>query len=148
MTDRCTGHCCRAFILPLSPAEVGRALEVHRHLVETGEWKPWIDDKGDSRSHVKEFDVIGPMVEPIDPEGADIPLHLRWALSNGYHLYRCKNLTASGDCGIYEARPGMCRDYPYGGPCKYATCTWDAGRAGAHPPPRPPEFVQIKLEVT
>ena len=29
----------------------------------------------------------------------------------------------SGDCTIYSARPGMCRDYPYGQPCLAPGCT-------------------------
>ena len=39
------------------------------------------------------------------------------------HYYRCKNLLANGDCGVYETRPKMCSEYPYGGTCDYKECT-------------------------
>jgi Fe-S-cluster containining protein len=36
------------------------------------------------------------------------------------HYYTCKNLSPAGDCVVYESRPTMCRDYPYGNPCDHA----------------------------
>ncbi len=49
----------------------------------------------------------------------------------GEWRYRCNNLLPSGDCGIYEIRPNMCRNFPYEHPCPYgAECTSDDARAG------------------
>lgn len=43
-------------------------------------------------------------------------------------LYSCVHLDGDGDCGIYDRRPAMCRDYPYGRRCEYSGCAWDYGR--------------------
>lgn len=37
-------------------------------------------------------------------------------------MYSCKNQLPSGDCGIYETRPHMCRHYPNGRRCEYVMC--------------------------
>lgn len=47
----------------------------------------------------------------------------------GDHVYRCKAYVG-GECSIYHQRPTMCLDFPYGRPCPYPDCTWDAARAG------------------
>jgi len=37
--------------------------------------------------------------------------------------FTCRHLQPNGDCGNYEDRPGMCREYPYyGHACEYADC--------------------------
>lgn len=46
-------------------------------------------------------------------------------------LYTCRHLLTSGDCGIYETRPVMCRDFPYGRACPHGeACAWDGAREG------------------
>ena len=40
------------------------------------------------------------------------------------HLFTCKNLQSDGDCSIYDSRPRMCSDYPYGRQCGLKECTW------------------------
>lgn len=35
------------------------------------------------------------------------------------YVYTCRHLQLNGDCGIYEDRPAMCRDYPYGQVCEF-----------------------------
>lgn len=38
--------------------------------------------------------------------------------------YTCKHFDhTTRDCGIYEMRPAMCRDYPYGRVCKFEGCS-------------------------
>src|ERR1700690_370117 len=44
--------------------------------------------------------------------------------------YTCRHLLASGDCGIYETRPKLCSEFPYGRDCNVEGCTWDAARDG------------------
>lgn len=39
------------------------------------------------------------------------------------HFYTCLNLQPGGDCGVYEARPRMCRNFPYGKACPFPDCT-------------------------
>lgn len=41
------------------------------------------------------------------------------------YRYTCKHLQKSGDCGIYESRPRMCSNYPYGKACENVNCTAD-----------------------
>lgn len=49
----------------------------------------------------------------------------------GFWRYDCKNLLPSGDCVVYETRPRMCSDYPYGLPCSWGEeCEWDVARQG------------------
>ena len=41
------------------------------------------------------------------------------------HFYRCKHFDPKARvCSIYEIRPVMCREYPYGSACNYDACTW------------------------
>ena len=53
--------------------------------------------------------------------------------------FTCRNLQPNGDCGVYEARPAMCRDFPYDRRCGVPGCTW-ASRCGR--PDDPPEALQ------
>lgn len=106
--SRCTGHCCREFALPYDPVDLRKArrnFEAHAR----GE-----DDlPHDGVGLHPDMDVIEPMAEYIKSVG-------------GNHYYACRNLTESGDCAIYETRPGMCRDYPYdGGVCMNTGCTME-----------------------
>ncbi len=41
------------------------------------------------------------------------------------HYFTCTNLKENGDCAIYDNRPTMCSDYPYGDKCEQSECTWD-----------------------
>ncbi len=42
----------------------------------------------------------------------------------GNRRFTCRHLVRdSGDCSVYDTRPRMCRDYPYGGTCQYPGCT-------------------------
>lgn len=39
------------------------------------------------------------------------------------YLMACRHFDGR-DCTAYSSRPRMCRDYPYGRPCKYDDCTF------------------------
>lgn len=46
-------------------------------------------------------------------------------------------LTDEGNCGIYETRPDMCKEYPYGslgrhGRCNYDSCEWNEVNGTVH----------------
>lgn len=126
---RCTGHCCRAFFLPYSPEEIHRA------------YLAWRDGKPVPRSSLEspeipnliDIHLVASMVRhlgfgtrrdvaptaPISPtKGA------RNSAAQPGHFYTCVHLQPNGDCGIYDIRPAMCRDYPYGLPCRYLGCTF------------------------
>jgi Fe-S-cluster containining protein len=52
---------------------------------------------------------IAAMVIPIEPS------------ENGW-WYTCRNLQEDGLCAVYETRPAMCREYPYGDQCMFPGC--------------------------
>lgn len=124
MGDRCTGRCCRDFFLPFTPeslrAAAARAQE--ERLAELP-LAPGVTDLPSSpQSHRAELEQIAAMVVPFRPAGPDS--------SRGYR-YSCVNLDEDGDCAIYDRRPDMCRNYPYGHRCDFGTrCDWDAAREG------------------
>lgn len=100
--SRCTGHCCKSFWLPLSPMEFSFQSK------KLGLGKPikWISE---------EFRKISEMVIFQRPNDN----------GSGYR-YTCKYFdTKTNNCINYKNRPDMCRDYPYGGTCKYKGCTLD-----------------------
>ncbi len=137
MSGRCTGHCCRRFFLGVSLDELRAELE----RVDRGE---------SSRYNPTELRIVVPMLvlleENVDPDEVDNfvkhdPPRER-AVSRGY-WYTCRHLNVmTGDCTNYEGRPNMCRDYPYGGACNYAECTWDDGKN----PPIPESCLVTKMK--
>ena len=69
----------------------------------------WHQDPASSR--IKDVEIIAPMVIPIAQS------------RNGLeYVYSCKNLSPRGDCGIYETRPQMCRDFPTKEGCHFRGC--------------------------
>jgi Fe-S-cluster containining protein len=85
--SRCTGHCCKRFAIEHSYAEL------------QADYAAWQRDPASAR--IPDVEKIAPMVIPLTSsrDGAE-------------HVYACKNLRSNGDCGIYEVRPRMCRDFP------------------------------------
>lgn len=100
--SRCTGHCCRRFRTESIPG-----LQVRRNAGEA------------------EAAYLLNMLVPLGPPEQATPYFLF-----GSQWYTCRHLQPSGDCGAYEARPSMCRDYPYGHACCFDGCTWGAAAAG------------------
>jgi Fe-S-cluster containining protein len=103
--DRCSGQCCQAFYLPWTHEQFQAVITGEAPLPQTHDWS--------------EIHMILSMVRPLPDEGPD------W--------YTCI-LFDGQNCTAYDARPQMCRDYPYGRRCGHGKlCTWSAGRSGAHP---------------
>ena len=107
--SRCTGHCCQSFPLTATMDE----LWTDSVLEEVG---------GRTRFGPGEAQKVVRMVLPL-PNIGDV------------QRYTCRHLLPSGDCGNYEDRPRVCRDYPYGQACQNPHCQWGAGRN----PPIPPD---------
>lgn len=104
---RCTGHCCRAFFLPYSYEQL-QAKKADGSLRARDEQVP------DMVIPLGQYENLPVELKAIVPPGSD---------SND-HYYTCKNYdTATGNCKVYETRPHMCSDYPYGSSCKYMGCT-------------------------
>ncbi|MGZ3653388.1 MAG: YkgJ family cysteine cluster protein [Bdellovibrionota bacterium] len=93
---RCVGHCCRGFSLehPLS--------------VVQAEYERWRADP-ESATLIPDISTIAPMLIPL-------------GVFRRQELFTCKHLGADGNCGIYETRPRMCRDFPGPKPCPYRNC--------------------------
>lgn len=97
MADRCTGHCCEDFILPLSPSELHTRVEEHK---DNDLIARMVLYKGKYRAVDRNF--------PGEPEA---------------HHYTCRHFDkATRNCAIYEQRPDMCRDHPYNKPCTFKGC--------------------------
>ena len=100
ITDRCTGHCCRRFVLPYSYQEMQ-----------------------ERKDTITDGNVIADMIIALEED----PRLVRRDGSPGFP-FTCKHLQNNGDCAIYQTRPAMCRDYPYGRPCEWDECTWEQAR--------------------
>lgn len=106
--NRCTGHCCKKFYLPLTPDQIKEELELSKT-------RP---------PRFQDFAKIAAMVIPIEPTTGMTGAPLRAEDVN--HYYTCIHYDEqSGDCKNYEDRPTMCKDYPYGRPCNVVDCTSD-----------------------
>ena len=108
MADRCTGHCCRNFVLPCSPEEI-----------EEYKTSPVPERRQIARMVV----YLGPVTGDFSPPGA-------WrknAVPTQGYQYGCTLLDpVTGDCTIYDDRPPMCRVYPSnhrGDACVHRGCT-------------------------
>jgi Fe-S-cluster containining protein len=93
---RCMGNCCKGFSLeyPFSTVEA----EFQKKQIERG-----------YQSFIPDLDTIYPMLIPL-------------GVFRKQELFTCKHLGKNGDCGIYEVRPKMCRDFPGPNPCPYRNC--------------------------
>ncbi len=122
---RCTGHCCRAFALSMSPVEIGQDVIRMRRNRGGEDAAPakreddleWIATSlvylGESEGSPSGMaNIIGPPDQP--PKEPDDSLH---------HWYRCRHFK-DDSCGIYDTRPPVCRNYPYrDNECKNPGCT-------------------------
>jgi Fe-S-cluster containining protein len=107
MSERCTGHCCRHYSLP--------------HPL----W--YVREFGEDGEQIAAMSLPAYVVQPGEPMPDGRPL----SGGDPAQIYRCANLNeATGDCRIYEERPRMCREYPYGRRCEMADCSWPAAREG------------------
>ena len=110
---RCTGHCCRAFVLMgYSPAEIEQRV-----------LRP-DPDQPEMQDGVQVLEMVIPLGEFASVEEAGQGV-ASTADPTGKmsHFYTCRHYKHE-QCAIYESRPAMCRDYPYRNePCRYVGCT-------------------------
>ncbi len=119
MGDRCTGACCEE----LAITGVGRTVdEVLTFVRGRGLDGPFIADMlVPLRAVVPGALAPNGDVVQVEPDG-------------GGWVFACRHFDAAArSCTVYDRRPRMCRDYPYGSPCLHGRCTWGAGRSGAWP---------------
>lgn len=92
----CDGSCCERFWLPMD---------------QDGLWASYSD-------YQQGFPAI-PDIEMI----AQMTIYLEPAVTNG-HWYTCKFWDSESRlCTIYNDRPRMCREYPYGSECTHCHST-------------------------
>lgn len=122
--DRCTGGCCRAFALSGTYGELLRSYDAWRNHQTT-----FIRHGGGKRALLPDAHLVALMVRPLGEFMAN-PL-TGTAFDKLTMVYSCAHLEDNGDCGIYDRRPQLCRDYPNDRRCGFSGCTYDATRA--HP---------------
>lgn len=110
---RCSGHCCESFTMPQSPE---RIWEMYK------DWQSRGGASGRLWPQLNDIHIIAPMLiylGMVDVDPAD-----GMKLAEPIHRYTCKHYDKeTNGCSIYEFRPQMCRDYPYGSRCRYEGCT-------------------------
>jgi len=112
-TGGCTGTCCAAFRIPHTPASLKRAVRQGR---------------------VLDGDQLLDMLIPLTPKearernrqfGGDGDNPFPWS-DRGHH-FTCRHWDEDTRlCTIYEERPMMCREFPYGKDCPFG-CDCKAG---------------------
>ena len=116
--SRCTGHCCRAFTLPVGMAELQEDYQTYLE---------WSKDSTKKKPRWQDIGIIGPMVIPLGVGHWDSVKEVLQPLKiqdGGRYQYSCKHFdSVAGNCTNYEGRPTMCRNYPYESVCQYAKCT-------------------------
>ena len=141
--SRCTGHCCEVFSLPFSPDELRTAY--HRWKINAGNTKP-IPMAGNETTKTIFADIylIAPMVKYLGFRTAPMKAVVQNGRPRAAHYYTCKNFDKkTRKCTIYEIRPQMCREYPYGRGCNYAACTWKSRRRKPETPKQRRERLKV-----
>ena len=130
MSDRCTGHCCRDFTLPYSPDELWQSYNAFLAM-RNGEVPVQVGDilyRSQPRIP-QDIHLIAPMVTYLGHYDTPASQNTVPEVMRLEHHYTCKHYdAATHNCTIYDIRPAMCREYPYGHGCNYAACTWESQR--------------------
>ena len=108
---RCSGHCCREVLLAGGSIS-RRRLETLAVEAAANGFIEWVIEA----AYV--IDMLVPVVGP-SPSRTDV-----WRTESS-HAYACRHFDGTSSCTAYEARPRLCRDYPYGRACSEPGCTWD-----------------------
>jgi Fe-S-cluster containining protein len=151
MGDRCTGHCCKEFVLSSSYENVRRSYEAHQRgedkylSVESEKEIAKAGGNYDVPSwmtyHSPDIATVFPMLVPLGIRTHDRETGRE--LSRPSEIFTCRHLQTNGDCGIYEKRPDMCSSYPGKYGCHFSECEWDAAR-----PPEKDALATVRDAVT
>lgn len=111
------GKCCRNFILPFSIHQLRRAYTAWRNQQNYYMWR------GKKLGIPRDVHLIYPMVIPLFGGRKQNWEPQQKRVCNGIYHYTCKHFDKkTSNCTIYESRPQVCVDYPYGRPCNYKNC--------------------------
>jgi len=122
--SRCTGHCCRNIVLPISPGEIAMSAAAVRDGAEfQGDSDVTLYQDVEQIAGMLRFDRVL-RAGDIDKQSGK-PMRSDHGVGGTVWVYQCANLTPEGNCGVYEDRPRMCREYPRycdGGRCDVIGC--------------------------
>ena len=117
---RCTGQCCTIFQI------YGMTLD------ELKAKFPEKDRSADNQAVIDMLVALSPEEQQRRHEATPTVPRPGWVYNPATPFFTCRHFDeATRNCLIYETRPAMCRDYPYGKQCGFVGCT----------------FVQKKIEV-
>lgn len=129
MSDRCSGDCCRDFVLPFGMDEMRERYDAAVQAVLRLEARDL--DLEIIRVYRRLIPLVGPFPEG-EASGYTVKVTPYMGTRETYHHYTCRSFDpVAGSCTTYDTRPDMCRDYPEYGKghrCRYATCTWTGHR--------------------
>lgn len=121
-TERCTGHCCRRFSLPIPWMKVKMIKKaIARGIQDIPTGKPFRTWNIASEDFQKTMDMLIPLGEFREEVQFQRGHRSRKNEERQYH-YTCRHYDGR-NCTIYESRPAMCRNYPDGRKCQYRGCT-------------------------
>lgn len=131
--NRCTGHCCRAF-------NIGSRehLTVRYQRAKARQAGGYANE--DDLDIIQVFEMTIPLPAKESTNWTGNPYEptnrLTFKPRGSYEgeLHTCKHLQDNGDCGNYENRPRMCRDFPNGYACEFVRCTSKEARSLREPP--------------
>lgn len=141
MGDRCTGHCCEAFIIG-SPEQVKRRYDAAMSV-------PVNMRRRDDHETIQIYEMVEYLGQftfnPVHPVTDITDYYERTGQSQFKkndprfrdmgHFHRCKNFDkVSRNCTIYETRPAMCSGYPDGRACTFVGCGSDEAKRAGTPP--------------
>ena len=121
MGDRCRGHCCKAFCLSVPLEDIRLSAEAEKR----GETE-YVRTNGTMGLLLEDAAICAPIFVLL----GEFKMNPYTGTKFDYltPLYTCKELKENGDCGIYDSRPKVCRDYPHGRPCDFPECQWDEAK--------------------
>jgi len=129
--SECPGHCCRLFWLPFNEAQLQEVLWAQKRYTDDSEYWPkgvpnyhqaslvadLVVFRGEfTREQLVEYGRRRGLAVPPPPSTEDENK------SGAWYTCRCFDPETSL-CTIYEARPDMCRNFPWFGECYYPGCT-------------------------
>jgi len=127
LKPRCSGHCCENVCIPISPEQLKasflkRSAEDKARLSTSESW--W-------NNAFIDIDLIYPMLrfkreQRVHEDSGDLNKSLAEKASGDgkYYVYSCVHYEKrTGNCGIYDIRPDMCKVHGLNG-CGYKGCTY------------------------
>lgn len=103
----CNGDCCVAFRVPFTLVDLAEGNVGDMDVEEARMLADMLEPLTLAETRLRQLDFIRGVIPVFDE-------------SDEGFLYKCKNWDEETRlCTIYEDRPPMCRDFPYGKPCRY-----------------------------